>query len=456
MNTFRKVVIIVVGIGLLLGSVAILKAPSSVALMCAALVNILLLSIWRIEWDNIMKDIMAIAKNMYIAMLILILVGMLVGSWLINGTIPTMIYFGLKLITPAAFLVTATILCAIMSIFTGTSWGSLSTIGVALMGVAVGLNIPAHYAAGAVIVGSYFGDHVSPISDSTILASGVVGVDVMDHVKYMLITAIPGLMISLIFFAILSFKFRGGTIEPETINSIMFTLRNNFNINIILIFIPIIMLFLMYKKYPAILVFAIGIILGIGSAIVFQGASIKEILITLLNGYSKPTGLETVDKMLHRGGIISTMEIVVLMMAASVFGGSIKAAGVVDFLISGIEKLIKGWKSLMVLSYILHTTLVASIVSDFTTFSITAPIFGPLYDRYGLHRVNISRMYEETGTMLSLFIPWTSASMFVVKTTGLPVRAWALYTPTVYLNIIISMIYIITSFKIAKTENLKK
>ena len=456
MDNVKTSIVILLGAIIIFFGVGIIKAPTPIVLMCAAFANMFLLIFWGVDWDDIMKDVMTIAKNLYGAMILLLFVGMIVGSWIINGTIPTMIYYGLKLIAPSAFLVTATILCAIMSVKTGTSWGSLSTVGTALMGVATGLGIPAPYAAGAVIVGSYFGDHISPISDSTILAAGMAGVEVLDHVKYMLITAIPSLIISLIFFFILGRQFSGGTVESETLNTILLTLENNFNMNIILLLIPVIVLYLIYKKYPALLVFATGIIMGIISAIIFQGAPIKEILVTLLEGFSRSTGVEVVDKMLLRGGIVSTMEIVVLMMAASLFGGSFQASGAVDMLAGLIRKIVKGPKSLLVFSYIFHTVLVATLVSDFTTFSITAPILQPLFEEYGLSKVNISRMYEETGTMGSLFIPWTSASMFAVKTTGVPLTEWALYTPTVYLNIIISMIYIFTGFKIAKAETKKE
>lgn len=444
--------IILLGAIIIYFCVVVVKTSTPIALMCASFSNMFLLLLWGVEWDYIMKKVMKIGNNLYGAMILLVFVGMLVGAWIINGTIPTMIYYGLKLISPSAFLVIASLLCAIMSVMTGTSWGSLSTIGVALMGVAIGLGIPAPAAAGAVIVGAYFGDHISPISDSTILAAAMAGVEVLDHVKYMLFTAIPSFLISLVFFFILGRKFSGGAMETEALDLIFNTLETNFNINIILLLIPIITLFLIYKKFPVFPVFAVGVTAGIISAVAIQGAPIKEILDSLMNGFTRTTNVEVVDSMLLRGGIVSTMDVVILMMAASLFGGTFQASGAVDMLASLIRKVATTGKSLMVFSYVFHTAMVAALVSDFTTFSLTSPILKPLYDEHDLDRVNLSRMYEETGTMGSLFIPWTSASLFAVKTTGVPLREWALYAPTIYLHIIISMIFIFTGFTIAKSN----
>ena len=178
----------------------LVKSPTVVNLIVAGLVAMTLAMIWGVKWDDIQNDILDLARRMFTAILVLIFVGMLIGVWIASGTVPILIYWGLEILTPKFFLIVVCLTCSLMSLMTGTSWGTVGTIGIAFMGIAQGLGVPESYTAGAVLVGALFGDKLSPMSDTTVLAPAVSGTDVMSHIKYMLWTTVPSYLISLIFF----------------------------------------------------------------------------------------------------------------------------------------------------------------------------------------------------------------------------------------------------------------
>lgn len=452
MSAGKSWAILIISTMTILSGVLIIKAPTTVVLIFTGLVTMFLSMMWGTKWDDIMTDILDMARRMFPSILILMFVGMLVGVWILSGTVPMMIYYGLKWISPSMFLVTSAILCAVMSIMTGTSWGTMSTIGIALMGVAVGLGIPAPYAAGSVIVGALFGDKMSPISDTTILAPAVSGVDVVDHIKYMLYTTVPSFLISLIVFFILGLKFKGGSFDSAEYNVILQTLESSFNMNILLIVPPFVVLFLIFKQKPVLPVFAVGIVLGGILAIVFQKVDILSVATALNKGFTTSTEVEIVDKMLLRGGINSMMGSVAVIIAASTFGAPLKTSGVIQLLVDKIQLWATGQKSLMFFSYLFHLLLIVVIGGYYTTFSIAGPILQPLFDKYGLERKNLSRLLEDTGTTFSPMVPWSSNGVFIASTLGVSVSQYILFIPISYLCIVFAMIYIFTGFTIAKKK----
>ena len=205
-GTKALIIMIASAAAIFLGALVI-KSPTVVNLIVAGLVAIFLSMIWGVKWDDIQNDILDLARRMFPAILVLIFVGMLIGVWIASGTVPILIYWGLELLTPRFFLVIACLTCSVMSLMTGTSWGTVGTIGIAFMGIAQGLGVPESYTAGAVLVGALFGDKLSPMSDTTVLAPAVSGTDVMSHVKYMLWTTVPSYTISLIFFFVVGLQF---------------------------------------------------------------------------------------------------------------------------------------------------------------------------------------------------------------------------------------------------------
>lgn len=450
MTGAKAAVILVASAAIILLGALVIKSPTVVNLIAAGLVAIFLAMIWGVKWDDIQNDILDMARRMFPAILILIFVGMLVGSWITSGTVPLMIYWGLKLLTPKFFLVITCIICSIMSVMTGTSWGTIGTVGVALMGVATGLGVPASYTAGAVIVGALFGDKLSPLSDTTVLAPAVSGVDVLDHIKYMLYTTVPSYVISLIFFLVVGFRYGEGSVETQDYDAIIHTLESTFNLNPILIVPPIVVLFMIFRQKPILPSFGIGIVLGVVLALIFQNTDLVTVLTALNKGYAAPTGVDIVDTMICRGGISSMLSSVAIVIAASIFGAPLKTSGVIDFAVEKIVKVATGQKSLLFCSYLFHALLILIIGGYYTTFSIAGPVLQPLYDKYGLDKKNLSRCLEDSGTTFSPLVPWCSNGVYMTSTLGVAYADYALTTPICWLCMIFAFIYIATGFKIAQ------
>ena len=448
MTSGRAMIILLASAACILLGALVIKSPTVVNLIIAGLVASFLAMMWGVKWDTIQEDILDFARRMFPAILILIFVGMLVGSWIQAGTVPIMIYYGLKILTPKFFLVIACIICSLMSVMTGTSWGTVATVGVALMGVAQGLGVPQSWTAGAVLVGALFGDKMSPMSDTTVLAPAVSGVEVIDHIKYMLYTTVPSYIISLVVFFIVGLKFGDGSVETEQYNLIISTLESTFNFNPILIVPPIVVLVMIFKKVPILPSFAVGIALGVVFAMIFQGSSLVDVLTALNKGYTQTTEVAMVDSMIKRGGISSMLSSVAIVIAAATFGAPLKSAGVIDFVVEKIVKVATNQRNVLLCSYGFHMLLILIIGGYYTTFSIAGPVLQPLYDKYGLDKANLSRCLEDTGTTFSPLVPWCSNGVYFTTTLGVAYSAYAFTTPMCYLCLVFALIYIITGFKI--------
>ncbi len=452
MTAGKSILVLIVALIILLYCVAVLKANPGVSLILTALAAMGLGMLFGCKWKDFEGDIGDTFKTMFMGMLIMMFVGILIGAWMVSGTVPFMMYYGLKLLPAPIFLVASCLLCCVMSLMTGTSWGTMGTIGVALMGVAEGLDIPAAYAAGAIVVGAIFGDKLSPLSDTTIMAPYVSGVDIIDHIKSMLYTTVPCLFISLIVYIVLGLQFQGDSIANENYNQILNTLESNFNLNPILLLPPIVVLVLIFLRKPTIPVFGIGIVLAMLLAMIVQGRNITEVMSALTQGIQMDTGVPLVDSMINRGGLLSMMSSVALIIGAAVFSSVLKTTGAFDTLLNSITKYAKGRKSVLSFSYVLHLILASLTGVYLVTFSIVGPILGPLFDKYNLHRKNLSRMLEDTGTAFSPIIPWSNISIFILGTLGVSSFEYVLYAPLTYLGILFAAIYIVTGFGIFNTE----
>lgn len=442
----KSLAILVISLAVLLYFVAILKANPGVSLISAAVVTIFAGMAMGCSWKDFEADMGDTFKSMFLGMIIMMFVGILIGSWMSSGTVPLLMYYGLKLLPAPIFLVASCLLCCLMSLMTGTSWGTMGTIGVALMGVAEGLGIPAAYAAGAIVVGAIFGDKLSPLSDTTIMAPYVSGVDIIEHIKSMLYTTIPCLVISLVLYTVMGMQFQGGSIQSENYSLILKTLEENFDLNLILLLPPIVVLVLIFMRKPTIPVFGIGILLADVLAVVVQDRTIKEVLAAMTSGLGASTGVSLVDSMINRGGLLNMMSSVALIIGAAVFSSSLKTTNVFQVLLDAIQKYAKGRKSLLGFSYILHLILASLTGVYLVTFSIVGPILAPMFDKYNLHRKNLSRMLEDTGTAFSPIVPWSNISIFILGTLGVSSFEYVLYAPITYLGVVFAAIYIFTGF----------
>ncbi|MCR5181545.1 MAG: Na+/H+ antiporter NhaC [Clostridia bacterium] len=448
----KALIILLASAAVILLGALVIKSPTVVNLIIAGLVASVLGMIWGVKWDDIQSEIVEFAKRMFPAILILIFVGMLVGSWISSGAVPMIIYYGLKILSPKFFLVVACIACSLMSVLTGTSWGTVGTLGIAFMGISTGLGVPLSYTAGAVLVGALFGDKLSPLSDTTVLAPALSGCDVMEHIKYMLYTTIPSYVISLIFFLVVGLRFGDGTVSSADYDLILSTLESTFNFNICLLIPPVVVLVMIFMRKPILPSFAVGIALGVVCAIIFQGTGLQGALTALNKGFTASTDVAIVDTMICRGGISSMLSSVAVIIAAATFGAPLMACGVIGWAEEKISKFATGQKSLLFCSYAFHMLLILIIGGYYTTFSIAGPMLEPMYEKYGLHKANLSRCLEDSGTTFSPLVPWCSNGVYFTSTLGVPYAAYALTTPFCWLCLVFAFIYIATGFKIKQAE----
>lgn len=452
-STWKSLTMLIVSFAVVFAGILYLKAPSTIVLIFAGITVVILSVLWGVKWQKIEDDLINNLKAMLQPILILLAVGMLIGAWMLSGTIPLIVYYGLLSINPMFFLILTALICSIMSIMAGTSWGTIGTVGVALMGVSIGLDIPVHYTAGAIVVGAIFGDKLSPLSDTTIMSSAMAKVSLVDHIKHLLWTTIPGYGISLILYLILGFQYGDHVEKNENVDVILRTLSETFNLNPLLLLPPIIVLILIYFRKPTIPVFIIGILAGCLFAVIFQGRDVLEVANVLNKGYQDSTNVPIVDEILQRGGLTSMLGTVALLIGAAVFGSPLQTAGVIQIILRKISDLAKSAKTIMASSLTLHALLFTITGSYYVTFAVIGPMITPLYDKYGLHRKNWSRTMEDTGTALAPIIPWSVTGAFIADTLKVPTGDFILFAPMTYLGIVFALIYIFTGLGIAKAHN---
>ncbi|KAB7707087.1 Na+/H+ antiporter NhaC [Bacillus aerolatus] len=448
----KAITLLIVSILIIFAGLLFVKAPAAIVLITAGIAAIILSLLWGFKWEDIENDIIDTLRKVLLPILIMFGVGMLIGAWMLAGTIPVIIYYGLLILKPSIFLVAAALACALMSLMTGTSWGTIGTIGVALMGVSIGFGIPPHYSAGAIVAGAYFGDKLSPLSDGTIMAAALTEVNIVEHIKHLMYTTIPCFVISLILYIILGFQLDEQVQNTKNIELIMSTLEANFNLSPILLLPPLIVLFLIFKQKPTLPVFGIGILLGCILAVFFQGRDLLEIANTLNNGFTDTTNVKIVNEMLQQGGLSSMYSTVAVIFAAALFGAPLRTSGVVQVILEKIVKVAKTGKTMMASCLSIHGLFYTITGSWYVSFSVFGPMLAPLYDKYGLHRKNLSRTLEDSGSAFGPAIPWSTTGVFIASTLNVPTGQFILYTPVVYLAVVFALIYIFTGFGIAKAD----
>jgi NhaC family Na+:H+ antiporter len=430
-------------------SVLWLEIPIHITLVSAAIVATVVAMVQGYSWDEIQDAILHGCSIAMLPMLILMIIGAIIGAWISAGTIQIIIYYGLQLISPRWFLVAGALMCCITSLATGSAWTTSGTIGVALMGIGAGLGIPAGMTAGAVVSGSYFGDKMSPLSDSTNLAAAVAESDLFDHIQHMMWTVGPGLLLALIGYAILGARFGQGNIDPAqmaVINETLTGLEQNFNLSLWLFIPPIAVIIMAVKKVPALASLVISALLGGIFALIFQGASIHEITQAMNWGYVSETGVESVDALLSRGGMQSMMWTVSLGFIALSFGGILEKTYMLEVILNKIEPLIKNTGSLVI------TTLLGSLATNFSMASqymaiiIPGRMLAPAYKRLNLKTKNLSRALEDGGTVFAPLVPWSLSGAFTAGVLNISTIEYVPFAFLCFTVPIISAIYGITGF----------
>lgn len=442
-----------VGIAIIVVGLLILKVNNRIVLAIDGVVMCIMAWSFGIKYDDLQKGIKDTISSMVVAMLILLAVGTLVGAWMISGTVPVMIYYGMKIITPSLFLPIICLLCTFMSVMAGTSWGTLATVGVACMGVAQGLGVPAAAAAGAICVGAFFGDKVSPLSDSPVITATVTDVPMLEGIKHSLISTGPAYILSLIFFVIYGLRFGDGTVGGAVYEDILSTVSTNFNLSPLLLLPVLIVIILIVMKKPTLPTFVAGIAAGALLAAILQGSSLVDILNTMYSGYAGSSGSEVVDSMLNRGGFTSMLSTIGLLIAAGIFGAPLRTAGVVDVLLNYVKKVAKDGKSMSFGVLILHSVFFLIIGAYYVTYPVVGGMTKDLFPEYGLDKKNLMRIMLDTGTGLAPLVPWATTGSYVATTLGVTNMAFMPFAPMLWLSIIFSIVYSITGIGMAKLKD---
>ncbi|AQS35894.1 transporter, NhaC family [Shewanella psychrophila] len=372
------------------------------------------------KWHDIEAGVFNALRIALPSIAILITVGMIVAIWIASGTVPVLIYYGLKLLSPELFLASGMLLCAIVSVSLGTSWGTVSTIGLALVGIGAGFDIPIYWTAGAVVSGAFFGDKMSPLSDTTNLAPAVTGVNLFDHIKNMVPTTLPSMLISLCIYLFVGFYvIDSKSVDFSTINTITTGLETSFSLSPWLLLPPAIVLFLSLKRMPSLPSLFAGVVAGAVLAVVVQGFSLHEIFQFMQNGFSIHTGVTELDSLLNRGGIQSMAWVITLVMISLGFGGALESTHCLESIIEVILNKTRSFFGLQAAA--MGTAVVTNLVAGDPYLSISLPgrMFAPAYIKQGYSKLNLSRAVEEGGTLISPLIPWNAGGAVVITALGL-------------------------------------
>ena len=407
----------------------------------------ILLLLTGTPWKAVEEGIMHGCKIATMPMMILMFIGMLIPTLIACGTIPALIYYGLKIISPSIFLLTAALICSIASICTGSSWTTGGTFGVAFMGISMGLGIPLPITAGAVVSGAVIGDKLSPLSDSTNLAAGVTETNLFTHIRSMLFTTIPAFIISLIVYTILGIKYSADSIDTTTVDQIMSGIAANFNISagyVILALIPLaIIIFMAIKKIHALAAMVSASLVAMFIAMIAQGYSIVEMMSFMNYGFTIETGAVDVDSLLNRGGIQSMMWTLSPGYLGLSFGGILEISRIMERLIDSMSALTNKARILII------THLISSIIVNFISASqyvaiiIPGRMYLPAYKKLGLRSDVASRTTEDAGTVTSPLVPWGLCGVFFAGALGVATLDYPPYAVLCYATPLVAAFYAI-------------
>lgn len=372
------------------------------------------------HWPGLERGVFHVINVSLPSVSVLIVVGMIIGVWIASGTVPSLIYYGLTILSPKIFLAAAMIMCAVVSVSLGTSWGTVGTVGLALMGIGAGFEVPAYWTAGAVVSGAFFGDKISPLSDTTNLAPAVTAQNLFDHIRNMMPTTVPAMLIALGIYIWAGFSVvEGGNTSFERIEAITAALESNFMISPLLLIPAVLVIVLAVMKKPPIPTLFFGVIVGGVTAILAQGASLHEVFQFSNSGYSIDTGVSEVDSLLNRGGIQSMMWTISLILIALGFGGALERTGCLQTIISAIISKVHSFAGIQTAAT--GTSFATNLVAGDPYLSIALPgrMYAPVYRGMGKSTLNLSRSIEEGGTLMSPMIPWNAGGAFVISALGL-------------------------------------
>lgn len=461
-TTFILAVIPIIAMVLLLGiGYAVIGLSAEVLMLISAAVAAVIAVYLGYTWDEIMDSIVGKLSKTMPAIFILIIVGFLIGTWMIGGTIPMMVTFGLKVINPSFLVVTAFLVTAVVSVCTGTSWGSAGTIGVALMGIAGGLGAPLPIVAGAVVSGAYFGDKMSPLSDTTNLSPIAAGSKLYDHIAHMFWTTGPGFVICCIVYTIVGFQIGGGMAAetPEKVTTILQVLQDIFSFNPMIIVPVLIVLLGSILKKPTIPVMLISSAVAMFNAVVFQGFALTDCFTSAISGFTLSMAgvdgaamIEDIPRLLERGGMLSMLSTVLIAFCAYGFAGTLAVTGSLDIVLNKILKTVKNTFGLVLATIISCITAVFVTSNGQLSILIPGEMFRSAYIKRGLEPRNLSRTLEDAATVIEPITPWTAAGVYMATTLGVPTLSYLPWACINYTGVIFALIWAATGIGIMKIK----
>lgn len=407
----------------------------------------------KIKFTELTKSMVESVKTAIEVMLIILLIGGVVGTWVASGTVPIIIVYGLKIFSPKFFLPSICIICCIMSVVTGSSWTTMGTVGVAFMGVGLGLGVNPAITAGCIACGAFFGDKISPMSDSTNYAAAVAETDLYKHVRSMLYTTGPAIIVSLIIFTIIGMGHEGG--DTSTIKAIIDGLSSAYNLNPALLIPLLIMIILIVIKVPALPCIGICSLLGIIFGMIFQRHTLAQGLGFLMSGYVGNTGLQEIDRIITRGGMTSMYGTIGIMLWSLSMAGLFIRTGMIDAI---MEKLRKATKSRvgLIMTHLLSGYVLSFVAADpYLAMIIPARAFGTKYDEMRIDRSVTSRTCEDSGTLVCPMVPWGTSGVYTATTLGVATTAYLPYYLMGYINPIFVVICAISGWGIIKAADNK-
>lgn len=415
------------------------------------------------RWEQLEEAIISGVTIALKPILILFSVGLLIGSWILSGTVPTMIYYSLLILDPSIFYAASCVICGLIALSIGSSWTVAGTIGIALIGAAAGMGLSLEITAGAIISGAYFGDKMSPLSETTNLSPAVAGTDLFTHIGHMVWTTLPSITIALILYTIIGFNIDSSA-SAEDLDITMRLLQDNFTINLIMLLPVIALLVMAHKKLPAIPTILVGAMLGVALAVIFQQQAIlnmgsgtgnvflamfKGVWQTLFDGFTLQSGNTTLDELMTRGGMSSMLTTVWLILCAMVFGAVMDHTGLLRCLVNYALSFVHSTGSLIATT--VFTCIGANIITSDQYIAIVLPgrMYKLEYERRLLDPKNLSRTLEDAGTLTSPLIPWNTCGAYMSGTLGVATFAYLPYCFFNLLSPVIAILYGFLNIKIA-------
>ena len=451
------------------GSDAITGANQIALLLAAAVAGLISFSLGY-TWDEIEKSIVKSISSAMAAMLILLAIGSLSGTWLLSGIVPAMIYYGLKILNPTIFLFAACVVCAIVSVATGSSWSTVATVGIALLGIGKALEIHEGIIAGAIISGAYFGDKMSPLSDTTNLAPAMAGTDLFTHIRYMVLTTAPTLTITLLIFFIWGFTLDTPAVATDN-NSVLTAIENSFNLNPLLFVVPVLVIFMIVKKVPALPALLVGALLGGLFAVIFQpqviekisgleGNYLKASFLAVMKAMTSTINMQTDNQMitdlLTSKGMSGMLNTIWLILCAMIFGGVMESSGLLHRIAEQIIQYAHSTGSLVASTTATCVFFNFTASDQYMAIAVPGRMYASTYRERGYKPELLSRTLEDSGTVTSVLIPWNTCGATQANVLGVATMAYAPYTFFCIISPLMTILQAYLNFKIRRFDDDKQ